>query len=72
MPKYRALRKTWLSHENRVVNEGDVFETTFPKIKRADGTEVEMRLGSNLELVEEEVEAKSARGGRKAAEDSLV
>jgi len=39
MGQYRANTKIWLSHENRMVHEGDVFETTFP-----DG----MQLGENL------------------------
>lgn len=54
MPKYIALRDTWLSHDNRLVKEGEQFETTFPKVKLPDGKEVDMRLGDNLQPVEEE------------------
>jgi hypothetical protein len=39
MAKYRANAKTWLSHENRMVQEGEEFETSFP-----DG----MKIGGNL------------------------
>lgn len=53
MAKYRAKAKTWLSHECRMVDKDDVFEATFPKIKHKDGSETEMALGENLELVEE-------------------
>lgn len=59
MPKYVALRDTWLAHENRLVKEGQEFETVFPKVK-IDGKEVEMRLGSNLELVKAEKAPKGA------------
>lgn len=30
MPKYKALKKVWLSNECRTVEEGDIFETEFP------------------------------------------
>lgn len=54
MPKYRAKRDTWLSHECRTVKEGEQFETDFPKVKNHKGEEVgEMKLSDNLELVEE-------------------
>lgn len=52
MTTYKANQDTWLSHENRKVLAGETFNTTFPKVK-IDGKEVEMRLGENLELVEE-------------------
>ncbi len=44
MPRYIALKDTWLSHECRIVKEGVEFETTFPKAKDAKGELVEMRL----------------------------
>lgn len=62
MPKYRALRDTWLSHECRLVKAGDEFTTTFPTVK-VDGKEVEMRLSDNLELVEGEKPKGKASGG---------
>jgi hypothetical protein len=49
MPKYRALRPTFVSHLSVLVEEGQEFEATFP-----DG----MRLGDNLELVEPEAKTK--------------
>lgn len=51
MAKYIANRQTWLSHENRMVQAGDEFETNFPKAK-VDGKEVDMRLGDNISLVD--------------------
>lgn len=51
MPKYRAKVKLLLAHESRVVDAGEEFETTFPKAKTADGKEVDMKLGDNIELV---------------------
>lgn len=31
---YRALRRTWLSHEARMVEPGEVFTTTFPQVPK--------------------------------------
>lgn len=45
MARYIALRDTWLSHECRLVKEGQEFDTTFPDC---------MRIGDNLEVVEAE------------------
>lgn len=61
MPRYIANRDTWLSHECRLVKAGTEFETVFPKVKLADGKDVEMRLGENLSLVEEEKQSKGAK-----------
>ncbi|TPQ24933.1 hypothetical protein [Methylomonas koyamae] len=44
MPKYIAHSKTWLSHENRLVDAGQEFDTTFPE---------GMKLAGNIELVED-------------------
>lgn len=44
MPKYKALKKVWLSNECRTVEEGDIFETEFPRAP--DGKP--MRLGNSL------------------------
>jgi hypothetical protein len=52
MPRYIANRDTLLCHEGRVVKAGDIFETTFPKVK-VDGKEVDMKLSDNIELVKE-------------------
>lgn len=54
MPKYLAVNDIWLSHENRLIRAGEEFETTFPKVKTADGKEVDMRLGTNIKLAEGE------------------
>lgn len=62
MPKYIAKTKTWLSHENRTVEAGEIFETTFPKINGK-----EMKLGDNLELVKKPVA--TVKGN--AAKDNL-
>lgn len=51
MPKYIAKRDTWLSHESRMVREGDEFSTVFPEV---DGKP--MRLSDNLELVKEKAD----------------
>lgn len=66
MPKYEALADTWLSHENRLVKAGTVFETTFPTVNGKA-----MALGKNLKLAkttaQEQAEAKAAA---KAAEEA--
>lgn len=43
MAKYIATRRTWLSHECRQVEEGEIFETTFPSVNGKP-----MRLSDNL------------------------
>lgn len=53
MPRYRANVKIWLGHECRMIEEGAEFETTFPKAKKPDGSEVDMKLGENIELLGE-------------------
>lgn len=65
MPKYIAKSQTWLSHENRMVNADQVFTTTFPKVM-VDGKPVDMKLGGNIELVEEEAPKaeKPAKGAK--------
>lgn len=60
MPKYRALRTTLLAHECRVVKEGEEFVTEFP---------AGMRLGDNLELVEE---VKPQKGKASKPDESLT
>jgi hypothetical protein len=57
MPRYKANVDLWISHENRKVNAGDEFETTFPKVINDKGKEVEMKLGSNIELIEDSKKA---------------
>jgi hypothetical protein len=69
MPRYIARNKTWIGHECRMVNEGDEFETEFPKVKLPDGSEKEMELGDNLALVEPE---KAARKGKAPQSEDLV
>jgi len=49
MPRYVALRDLWLSHESRIVREGEEFETTFPEVNGKP-----MALGESLRLVEPE------------------
>ena len=61
MPRYIALRDTLISHECRVVKEGQEFTTAFPE---------GMKLGDNLQLVEDEKPA--PKGKAKAATDDLV
>jgi hypothetical protein len=56
MPRYKANVDLWISHENRKVN-ADEFETTFPKVINDKGKEVEMKLGSNIELIEDSKKA---------------
>lgn len=47
MPTYRTLVKRLLSHETRIVEAGDEFTTTFPKVK-VNGKLVDMKLGDTL------------------------
>lgn len=64
MPIYRAKVKILLAHESRVIEEGTEFTTVFPKVK-VDGKLVDMKLGSNLELIgysdEEQAELNRAK-----------
>lgn len=48
MPKYECLEETYLSHENRKVFPGDIFETEFP----LGPTGQPMKLGRNLRLID--------------------
>ena len=43
MPRYKALTRLMISHECREVQEGEEFETTFPKINGKP-----MELGDNI------------------------
>ena len=67
MPRYIALRDTWLSHECRLVKEGHEFTTEFPE---------GMKLSGNLQLVEDEKpvddEKPAAKGKKGPAPDDLV
>jgi len=63
MPRYEALRDTWLGHENRLVRAGEQFETVFPQVK-VEGKLVDMRLGENLQLVPDEPPAAPSRSAR--------
>ena len=49
MAKYIAVRDTLIAHENRIVREGEEFETTFPPT---------MHLCDNLIEVKPEVDKK--------------
>ena len=55
MPKYLAKRDTWLSHESRMVREGDEFVTEFPKVNGKP-----MRLSDNLEMVKDKADKPAA------------
>ena len=61
MPRYIALRDTWLSHECRLVKEGQEFTTEFPE---------GMKLSGNLQLAEDEKPA--VKGKKGPAPDDLV
>jgi hypothetical protein len=58
MPKYVAIRDTWLSHESRLVKTGEEFDTEFPKVL-VDGKLVPMKLSGNIELVKPAAEQKA-------------
>lgn len=58
MARYIALRDTWISHECRLVREGQEFEAQFPE---------GMKLSDNLQLVEPEKPA-----SKKVKQDDLV
>lgn len=62
MARYKALRDTLLSHECRVVKSGEAFTTTFPDVGGKP-----MRLGDNLELLEDEDGGEEAAGKSKKA-----
>lgn len=75
---YKALRRTWLSHESRMVEAGEVFTTAFPLVdappeldannqpiprRRGEKPEkVEMELGDNIELADDEEVTEPAIG----------
>lgn len=65
MPTYIANRKTWISHESRMVVEGDRFTTTFPDVNGKP-----MRITDNLTLVEEP--EKPAKAAKTKPTDDLV
>lgn len=48
MPQYIAKRDTWLSHECRLVKEGERFTTEFPRLNGKP-----MKLSGNVEPVKE-------------------
>lgn len=50
MPKYRTDVDRWISHESRMVREGEVFETEFPS--GPDGKP--MRLSDTLHEIKDE------------------
>lgn len=56
MPTYRTLVKRLLSHETRIVEAGDEFTTTFPKVK-VNGKLVDMKLGDTLICLDPPAEA---------------
>lgn len=37
---YRALKRTWLSHESRMVEPGEVFTTEFPQVPKREEDEI--------------------------------
>lgn len=58
MPKYIAIRDTWLSHESRLAKTGEEFETEFPKVL-VNGKLEPMKLSGNIELVKAAPEQKA-------------
>lgn len=48
MAKFNVLRDTFISHIGKVVKAGEVVEFDIPEIKG-----VPMRIGDNLELIED-------------------
>lgn len=69
MPTYRAKVRMLIAHESKLVEAGETFDTIFPKVKTKGG-EVDMKLGDNLELVEDEPagdEPKKAVKGKPAS-----
>jgi len=53
MALYVATQKVWISHQCRMVDEGEEFEATFP-----DG----MVLSGNIKLVDKPAKAKKQEG----------
>lgn len=68
MPKYKANVPMLISHESRIVQAGEVFETVFPKVKLADGTEADMKLGDNLSLAGDTVAEDKGKAKKAKAE----
>ncbi len=66
MAKYRANVKLFLAHENKLIEEGAEFETTFPKVKLKDGSEVDMRLEPNITALDAEAEADAPKAAAPA------
>jgi hypothetical protein len=64
MSRYLAVTKTWLSHESRMVEAGQEFETVFPLPKGVK----ELKLGDNLKLLP----AKAKAAPDKPAEDPPI
>lgn len=68
MAKYLAKRDIWISHDSRLVREGEEFETVFPTVNGQP-----MRLGDSLELIPDVQEGKApARARRVQSGDDLV
>lgn len=69
MTKYLVKRDVLIAHESRLAKEGDIIETTFPKVKNSKGESVDMKLGDVFELLPEDEEKPSKGKGKK--DDSL-
>lgn len=55
MPRYLIKRDTWISHQGKLVREGETVDINWPP-----GTEPQ-KLGTNMELVEPEKAAKAGK-----------
>lgn len=65
MPKFNVLRDTYISHIGKVVKAGEQVDFELPVV---NGTP--MRIGDNLELIEDEPKAKGK--AKKADGDDLA
>lgn len=63
MPKYTAVRDTWLSHECRLVKAGETFVTDFPKVGGKPMALSDNLMLAKVEKVEKEVKASLGEGG---------
>jgi hypothetical protein len=64
MATYKVLRDTFIAHTSRLAKAGEIIDVDFPPIKRHGMPDQPMKMGSNLELVEDALEPEAPRKGR--------
>lgn len=61
MAKFNVLRDTFISHIGKLVKAGEQVEFEIPEVK-VDDKLVPMRIGDNLELIEDKPKVKTKKG----------